>query len=122
MVVKKVSQILGITLLLVGLGSVLFEKSVLNGLLYAHSDEIMMHLLTGVLLVGVGFLPSKKWAGGTMAILSAIYLTLGITALVFPHSSLAGASPLHELMRLAIGVIGLITVIMSRWNTRTALT
>lgn len=122
MVVKKVAQILGITLLLIGVSSLLFGKNALNGLFSAHIEETMMHLLTGVLLVGVGFIQSPKWAWGTMAILSAIYLTIGIIALVFPNSSVAGASPLHELLRLAIGLIGLITLIMSRLNTHAELT
>ncbi len=124
MVVKTVAKVLGILLLLAGIGSVVVGANALNGLFNARPEEIVMHFVTSGVLVVVGFTQSEKAALLTIAILGAIFLALGITYFARPDSMMAAASPLHELMRLVIGLSGLTTVIaravQRRWRAVTA--
>ncbi len=110
--VNTVAKCLGAILLLVGIGSLFFGANSVNGLLSARPEEITMHFFTGGVLVLAGIARSRTAPLIAIAIINPIFLALAITYFAFPGSSMAEASPLHEVMRLVIGLIGLATVLV----------
>lgn len=118
--VRTVARVQGITLILLAVSSLLIGGNALHGVLHIALMENLIHLLTGGLLVWVGVTHSEKRASLTVAILSALFLLLGIPAVLSSGIVANDYSLVHKVIRLAIGVIGVAAILVSRVRQRGA--
>lgn len=118
--VRTVARVQGITLILLAVSSVVIGGDALHGVLHIALMENLIHLVTGGLLIWVGVTHAEKRASLTVAILSALFLLLGIPALFSSGIVANDYSWIHEVIRLVIGVIGITAVLVSRVRQRGA--
>jgi len=118
--VRTVARVQGITLILLAVSSVVIGGDALHGVLHIALMENLIHLVTGGLLIWVGVTHAEKRADLTVAILSALFLLLGIPALFSSGIVAKDYSWIHEVIRLVIGVIGITAVLVSRVRHRGA--
>ena len=111
MSVRIYAQVVGVVLLLIGvLGLVLGERALL-GILNIDIVEDIVHLLTGGILVYVGFgQRDEEIARTVVGALGAIYLLVGVLGFIIPM--LFGLLPhsysvVDNLIHLALGVLSL---------------
>jgi len=116
--VRTVARVQGITLILLAVSSLVIGGNALHGTLHIDRMENLIHLCTGGLLVWVGVTHAEKRAYRTVAILSALFLLLGIPALFSSGIVANDYSSIHKVIRLAVGVIGITAILVSRVRHR----
>jgi hypothetical protein len=111
MMVKRLAQILGVVLILVGVVGLVLGDRVWLGILNIDIVEDIVHLVTGGLLAYVGFgRTDLSTARSVVLALGVIYLAVGILGFVVP--TMFGLIPdgytvFDNLLHLALGVLGL---------------
>jgi hypothetical protein len=111
MMVKRLAQILGVVLILVGVVGLVLGDRVWLGILNIDIVEDIVHLVTGGLLAYVGFGRTELSAARSVVLaLGVIYLAVGILGFVVP--TMFGLIPdgytvFDNLLHLALGVLGL---------------
>ena len=111
MMVKRLAQILGVALILVGVVGLVLGDRVWLGILNIDIVEDIVHLVTGGLLAYVGFGRTElSTARSVVLALGVIYLAVGILGFVVP--TMFGLIPdgytvFDNLLHLALGVLGL---------------
>jgi hypothetical protein len=111
MSVRIYAQVVGVALLLIGMLGLLLGERALLGILNIDIVEDIVHLLTGGILVYVGFgQRDEEIARTVVGALGAIYLLVGVLGFIIPmlfgllpH----GYSVVDNLIHLALGVLSL---------------
>ncbi len=111
MSVRIYAQVVGVVLLLIGMLGLLLGERALLGILNIDIVEDIVHLLTGGILVYVGFgQRDEEIARTVVGALGAIYLLVGMLGFIIPmlfgllpH----GYSVVDNLIHLALGVLSL---------------
>ncbi len=111
MSVRIYAQFVGVVLLLIGVLGLLLGERALLGILNIDIVEDIVHLLTGGILVYVGFgQRNEEIARTVVGALGAIYLLVGVLGFIIPmlfgllpH----GYSVVDNLIHLALGVLSL---------------
>lgn len=111
MIVQRYAQVVGIVLVLLGVVGLLLGERSLLGVLNIDILEDIVHVLTGGLLVYIGFArPDLDLARTLVGGLGAVYLLVGVLGFIIPmlfgllpH----GYSVVDNLIHLALGVLSL---------------
>jgi hypothetical protein len=111
MSVRIYAQVVGVALLLIGMLGLLLGERALLGIMNIDIVEDIVHLLTGGILVYVGFgQRDEEIARTVVGALGAIYLLVGVLGFIIPmlfgllpH----GYSVVDNLIHLALGVLSL---------------
>ncbi len=111
MIVQRYAQVVGVVLILLGVVGLLLGERSLLGVLNIDVLEDIVHVLTGGLLVYIGFArPDLNLARILVGALGAVYLLVGVLGFIIPmlfgllpH----GYSVVDNLIHLALGVLSL---------------
>ncbi len=111
MIVQRYAQVVGVVLVLLGVVGLLLGERSLLGVLNIDVLEDIVHVLTGGLLVYIGFArPNLDLARTLVGALGAVYLLVGVLGFIIPmlfgllpH----GYSVVDNLIHLALGVLSL---------------
>lgn len=118
---RRYAQVLGAVLVLVGLIGLFLGERLWLGVLNVDIAEDIVHLITGGLLLLVGFWSGgAQYARGVVVVLGALYLLVGALGFfvpnmfgLLPH----GYSVWDNLLHLAIGILSLGVVFYSQRGT-----
>jgi hypothetical protein len=125
MPVRTYAQVVGVVLLLLGVLGLLLGDGLLLGLVNIDIVEDIIHLITGGLFAYVGFGQRDEGVARTVVlVVSVIYALVGLLGFVVPdmlgllqHGYTVGDNLVH----LALGILGLVTVFASgRSGARTS--
>ncbi len=122
MMVKRLAQILGVVLILVGVVGLVLGDRVWLGILNIDIVEDIVHLVTGGLLAYVGFgRTDLSTARSLVLALGVVYLVVGILGFVVPM--MFGLIPngytiFDNLLHLALGVLGIVVALSARRESR----
>ncbi len=122
MLARKYAQYLGIVLLLLAFIGFILGDNPLLGVLNIDIQEDIIHLLSGAILLYVGFNKSEPTAANVAGALGLIYLIIGFTGFVTPD--LIGIlqheySLLDNLIHISIGIMSVIVYKLSSSKTHT---
>lgn len=106
--IKTIAKLQGVLLILLAASSLLIGGSALHGALNITLMENIVHLFTGGWLVFAGYTLSEKPVYVSVAILSAMFLMLGISGLFASTGVANDYSWIHEVIRLVVGGLGVI--------------
>lgn len=109
--IKTVAKIQGIILIILAVSSLLAGGKALHGALHIELMQNIIHLLAGSWLVFAGFTRSEIAAYVSVAIISAMFLLIGIPALVSSGIVENDYSWVHEVIRLVVAGLGVIALI-----------
>ncbi len=123
MAARVFAQVVGVVLLLLGIGGLLLGDGLLIGLLNIDVVEDLVHILTGGILLAVGFGRDENAARSVVGALGAVYLLVGLLGFVLPY--LFGLIPsgytlADNLVHLALGAVALAVAYLSRGDRPTA--
>ena len=123
MAARVFAQVVGVVLLLLGIGGLLLGDGLLIGLLNIDVVEDLVHILTGGILLAVGFGRDENAARSVVGALGAVYLLVGLLGFVLPY--LFGLIPsgytvADNLVHLALGALALAVTFLSRGDRPTA--
>jgi hypothetical protein len=110
-VVKQYAQVVGVVVILLGIVGLILGDQSLGGLINIDVVEDIVHLLTGALLVYVGFAnvdPALR--RNVVGVIGIIYLVVGLIGFVDPllfGLLPSGYSILDNLVHLVLGLLGI---------------
>ncbi|MGI9092284.1 MAG: hypothetical protein ACR2FF_02310 [Mycobacteriales bacterium] len=117
--IRTVAKVQGLILILLAVSSLSAGKNSLHGALNIELQMNIIHLLTGSWLVLAGYARSEKAATASVAVLSAAFFVMGASALSSSFGIVAhGYSWIHEVIRLAVALLGAEALIVGRLKKR----
>jgi hypothetical protein len=121
---KLFAQVVGVVLILIGVLGALLGEGLVGGLLNIDFGEDMIHVLTGGILAYVGFGRDQPGLrNAVVGTISAVYLIVGLLGLIYPPPYgplfVSGFTVVDNLIHLALGVLGLAAVFLSRGSEPT---
>ncbi len=114
--IKTIAKLQGAVLILLAASSLLIGRSALHGALNITLMENIIHLCTGAWLVVAGYTLPEKPVYVSVAILSAMFLMLGISGLFTSLGVANDYSWIHEVIRLVVGGLGVIGLAVGLLN------
>jgi hypothetical protein len=104
-------RVVGALLVLLGIAGFLSVEFPLFGLLNVDPFENLLHLSTGVVLLGAGFVPRGGRSAGVAALtMGVLYTLVGAVGIVLPNLFglvPGGLSLVDDLLHLAVGALGI---------------
>ncbi len=114
--INTIAKLQGAVLILLAASSLLIGGRALHGALSITLMENIVHLFTGAWLVFAGYTLSEKPVYVSVAILSAMFLMLGISGLFTSLGVACDYSWIHEVIRLVVGGLGVIGLAVGLLN------
>jgi len=114
--IKTIAKLQAVLLILLAASSLLIGGSALHGALNITLVENIVHLFTGAWLAFAGYTLSEKPVSVSVAILSAMFLMLGISGLFASPGVANDYSWIHEVIRLVVGGLGVIGLAVGLLN------
>lgn len=106
------AKVAGVVIVLIGVGGLLLGEKSLLGVLNIDIGEDVVHLVTGGLMVGVGFRGSDRAVRSMVGGLGVVYLIVGVLGFFVPD--MFGLLPheykivLDNIIHLSLGVLGIL--------------
>lgn len=106
------AKVAGVVIVLIGVGGLLLGEKSLLGVLNIDIGEDVVHLVTGGLMVGVGFRGSDRAVRSVVGGLGVVYLIVGVLGFIVPD--MFGLLPheykivLDNIIHLSLGVLGIL--------------
>lgn len=104
------AKVVGVVIVLIGIGGLILGEKSLGGALNIDIGEDVIHLVTGGLMVAVGFRGTDSAVRNVVGGLGVVYLLVGIVGFLVPD--LFGLLPseysvVDNVLHLVLGVLGI---------------